>query len=265
MKKKHILREAGSFKKVSVRHIKKGPCVFWLNVKGYKNLMENLDLLAKALEYMENHLREELRTEDVAYACFCSKSTLEKLFRYVNHLSVREYLIRRRMTLAARELWKNPDLGIMDVALEYGYSSHEAFARAFKQIWNCNPSEFRNARFTELFPRLRVPAEEGEEYMMCRRQVDISELFDLFQERKDCYFVCCDIKNMMSYNEISRKAGDLAILEQIRRMMEASGEEDVIFRIGGGRILRADRQQGAGARGADSGTYHCRKREGLRL
>ena len=40
----------------------------------------------------------------------------------INHLSVREYLIRRRMTLAARELWENPEEGIMDVALEYGYN-----------------------------------------------------------------------------------------------------------------------------------------------
>ena len=107
------------------------------------NKTENLKLLAAALEYIEKHLQEELNTEDVAMACFCSKSTLEKLFRYVNHLSVREYLIRRRMTLAARKLWENPKSGIMDVALEYGYSSHEAFTRAFKQIWNCNPSEFR--------------------------------------------------------------------------------------------------------------------------
>lgn len=38
---------------------------------------------------------------------------------------------------------------------------------------------------------------------------------------------------MMSINEISKKAGDLAILEQMRRMTAASGEEDIVFRIGG--------------------------------
>ena len=35
--------------------------------------MNNIELLVAALEYMEAHLEEELRTEDVARACFCSK------------------------------------------------------------------------------------------------------------------------------------------------------------------------------------------------
>lgn len=211
------------------------------------NKTENLKLLAAALEYIEKHLQEELYTEDVAIACFCSKSTLEKLFRYVNHLSVREYLIRRRMTLAAKELWENPKSGIMDVALEYGYSSHEAFTRAFKQIWNCNPSEFRERRrYLELFPRLNVALEEGENFMSNRKQVDISEMYDLFCSRKDCYFVCCDIVHLVPINDISHKAGDLAILETLRRMEEAAGAEDVIFRIGGDEfvMLTASAEQG---------------------
>ena len=68
---------------------------------------------------------------------------------------------------------------------------------------------------------------------MQRRHVDINGLYDLFQERKDCFFVLCDIKQMISINNISRKAGDLAILEQMRRMTAASGEDDIVFRIGG--------------------------------
>jgi len=69
--------------------------------------------------------------------------------------------------------------------------------------------------------------------MAGRKYVDISELYDLFQERKDCYFVCCDIKWMIQINEVSRKAGDLSILETLHRMNEAAGEDDVVFRIGG--------------------------------
>ena len=68
---------------------------------------------------------------------------------------------------------------------------------------------------------------------MERKYVDISELYDLFQERKDCFFVCCDIKNMTSINDISHKAGDLSILETLDRMWKSAGEEDVVFRIGG--------------------------------
>lgn len=195
--------------------------------------MRNVGLLFAALEYIESHLSDEIKTEDIAGACFCSKSTLEKLFRNVHSISVHEYIVRRRMMLAAGKISRYPKMPILDIALEYGYSTHESFARAFEQIWNCKPSEFRTAKFTELFPRLNVPPEKGDDYIMQRRHVDISELYDLFQERKDCFFVTSDIKNMISINKISRKAGDLAILEQMRRMTEASDEEDAIFRIGG--------------------------------
>ena len=195
--------------------------------------MQNIELLMSALEYIEVHLCDEIKTEDVATFCFCSKSTLEKLFRGVHDVSVHEYIVRRRMMLAAKKLSEEPGLSILDVALEYGYSTHESFARAFEQVWNCKPSEFRKAKFTELFPRLNVPPAKGDNYIMQRRHVDISELYDLFQERKDCYFVVCDIKYMIYINEISRKAGDLAILEQMQRMTTAAGEEDIVFRIGG--------------------------------
>ena len=195
--------------------------------------MQHIELLMAALEYIENHLSDEIRTKDITAACFCSKSTLEKLFRRVHNISVHEYIVRRRMMLAARKLSGQPELSILDIALEYGYSTHESFSRAFEQVWNCKPSEFRNAKFTELFPRLTVPPTKGDHYIMQRKHVDISELYDLFQERKDCYFVLCDIKQMISINEISYKAGDLAILEQIRRMTAAAGEEDIVFRIGG--------------------------------
>ncbi len=89
--------------------------------------MNNMELLANALEYMESHLGEDIHTEDVARACYCSKSTLEKLFRCVNEITVREYLIQRRMTKAARVISAQPEKGILEIALQYGYSTNESF------------------------------------------------------------------------------------------------------------------------------------------
>lgn len=161
-------------------------------------------------------------------------NALEKLFRYINHMTVHDYLVRRRMTKCARMLLEEPERNILDIALQYGYGSNEAFTRSFRQVWDCSPSEFRKVRrYTELFPRLLCPLETGDDYMKQRKNVDISELYDLFSTRRNCYFVCCDIKNLMEINNISRKAGDLAILETIRRMNDAAGEEDIVFRIGG--------------------------------
>lgn len=196
--------------------------------------MNNMELLADALEYMEQHLGDDVKTKDVAAACYCSKSTLEKLFRYVNHMTIREYLVRRRLTKAARDIVREPKTGILEIALRYGYGTNESFTRAFRQFWNCKPSEFRGAkRFSELFPRLTGPLGEGDQTMGKIKHVDISELYDLFNERRDCYFVLCDIRELMPINEISRKAGDMAIRESLQRMQDAAGENDMVFRIGG--------------------------------
>lgn len=196
--------------------------------------MEKIALLANALEFIESNLTSKIKTDDIADACYCSKSALEKLFRCVNHISVHDYIVRRRMMKAAKAIYEEPERSLLDVALQFGYSSNEAFTHAFKQIWNCKPSEFRRrARYSELFPRFLCPLENGDDYMKERKHVDISELYDLFSERKNCYFVCCDIKSLLPINEISIKAGDLAIIESMNRMNEAAGEEDVVFRIGG--------------------------------
>ena len=196
--------------------------------------MNHINLLADALHYMEENLCNEISTDDVAKACYCSRSTLEKLFRCVNSITIRDYIVRRRMMKAARLLLEQPQMGILSIAIQFGYSTNESFTRAFHSVWNCNPSEYRHtARFTELFPRLNPPIEKGDPYMRERRHVDISELYDLFTKRKGCYFICCDIRCLMPINEISRKAGDLAILETMNRLEEAAGEEDYVFRIGG--------------------------------
>ena len=195
--------------------------------------MNNLELLNEALEYIEQHMKDDIRTEDIADVCFCSKSSLEKLFRNVAHISVHEYIIRRRMTKAARTLIENPDMSVLDAALEYGYSSHEAFTRKFYEKWNCLPSKYRkNKRVLEIFPKINLNMETGG-YNNMGRKFDISELYDLFKSRKDCYFVCGDIRSLIPINEISIKAGDLAILESLKRMEDAAGEDDVVFRIGG--------------------------------
>ena len=197
--------------------------------------MENIQLLIEALEYIEDNLTEAIKTETIADHLHCSKSTIEKLFRYINNISIRDYIIRRRMSGASKELVHNPERSLLDIALEYGYGSNEAFSRAFYSVWQVLPSEFRkNPSEFELFPGYRIDRELMEEKTMSdRKKVDISELYDCIRERKGCYLVLCDIKSLIPINDISLKAGDLAIITAMKRMEQAAGTDDVVFRIGG--------------------------------
>lgn len=192
-------------------------------------------MLIEAMEYVENNLTEPIKTEDIANHLFCSKSSLEKLFKYCNNISIRDYIIRRRMSCAAKEIAKHPETSLLDIGIKYGYGSNEAFTRAFYGVWQTTPSEFkRNPSGYELFPGYRIDLELMEEKSMSgRKKVDISELYDFMKARRQCYMVLGDIKSLIPINEISHKAGDLAIITAMKRMENAAGEEDIVFRIGG--------------------------------
>ena len=197
--------------------------------------MENIQILIEALEYIDNNLTESINTEDLANHLYCSKSTIEKLFKFINNMTIRDYIIRRRMSKAAMELTSRPEKTVLEIGLQYGYGSNEAFSRAFYSIWQVLPSEFRkNPSNYELFPGYKLDRElMEEERMKDRKKIDISELYDCIKERRGCYLVLGDIKHLIPINEISHKAGDLAIITAMKRMENAAGEEDIVFRIGG--------------------------------
>lgn len=207
--------------------------------------MENLLLITQALEYIESNLTKELKTDDIAKQLYCSKSSLEKLFRVVTNTTIKDYTIRRRMSLAAKDLLKQPKGSLLDVAMRYGYSSNEAFTRAFKSVWHISPSVYRNnpTRF-ELFPALRLEKELMEDQSMSKKKkVDISELYDYIHDRKDCYFIGVDIKSLIPINEIAYEAGDIAILTALTRLESACGEDDIVFRIGGDEFVALTNSQ----------------------
>ncbi len=93
--------------------------------------MENLRLLIQALEYIEDNLTQPLKTESIADHLYCSKSNIEKLFKYVNNISIRDYIIRRRMSKASREIVLYPEKSLLDIGIEYGYGSNEALQGLF--------------------------------------------------------------------------------------------------------------------------------------
>ena len=197
--------------------------------------MENIQILIDALEYIDNNLTESINTEDIANHLYCSKSTIEKLFKFINNMTIRDYIIRRRISKAAMELTSHPEKTVLEIGLQYGYGSNEAFSRAFYSIWQVLPSEFRkNPSNYELFPGYKLDRElMEEERMKDRKKIDISELYDCIKERRGCYLILGDIKHLIPINEISHKAGDLAIITAMKRMENAAGEEDIVFRIGG--------------------------------
>lgn len=63
-------------------------------------------------------------------------------FRALAGMTLRDYLRLRRLAFALRDV-RDTDRRLLDIAVQYGFSSNEAFARAFKKAYGVSPSAYR--------------------------------------------------------------------------------------------------------------------------
>jgi len=195
--------------------------------------MRNFHVLAEAIEYIEENLCERIYRNQVAEHCFVSLSMLEKLFRYSLNKSIGEYINQRKISKAAYDL-KNTELSVTEIAMKYNYNSHEVFIRSFKKIWNMTPSQYvKRWNFSQLYPKINFKYNKGEDLEMARKKVDMSEAYDYFNKNIGKYVICFDICGLIGINEISVKAGDLAILEAASRINDIADDDMLMLRIGG--------------------------------
>lgn len=85
---------------------------------------------------------EELSLSCLARELGYSEFYFSRKFREISGMQYRDYLRYRKLAFALKEL-RDTENGILDIALQYGFSSHEAFTRAFKEAYDITPSEYR--------------------------------------------------------------------------------------------------------------------------
>ncbi len=195
--------------------------------------MESFAILMKALDYIEVNLTNEISQNDIAKHCSYSISSLQKMFRKVFHIGIADYIGRRRITAASRDLLGTDDT-ILDIALRYGYNSHEVFSRAFIRIWGESPSRYRKKRnFSEIYPKLDIPIQNsGGENM--KKKFDLTGLYETLREMDGTYAICFDMCNLLIFNEkYGHNAGDVAIAECLKRIDNEKTDDMIMFRIGG--------------------------------
>jgi AraC family transcriptional regulator len=101
--------------------------------------------VGKALWYIEIQLSGELTLDDIARASGMSRFAISRLFAIATGWSVMRYVRARRLTRAAQTLVEHAP-GILTVALDAGYGSHEAFTRAFADGFGLTPERLRDRR-----------------------------------------------------------------------------------------------------------------------
>ena len=115
--------------------------------------MDILKQLNDAIVYVEAHLCEDsLDMNRLTHITGVTKDSFLRFFSYMTGMSLREYIRRRRLTLAAYEL-RSTDIKVIDAAFKYGYRSADAFAKAFKGQHGFAPTKARDlSRPLKVYP-----------------------------------------------------------------------------------------------------------------
>lgn len=98
--------------------------------------------ILKATDYIEKNLTNNMNLSEIISCTGFSKFHFARIFKAISGYTITDYMRRRRITEAAK-LLTNTNMRIIDIAVLYGYNSQEAFTRAFKEVFNVTPNNYR--------------------------------------------------------------------------------------------------------------------------
>ncbi|MDF2905234.1 MAG: helix-turn-helix domain protein [Herbinix sp.] len=99
------------------------------------NYYEEIELV---IDYIEKNINDVSMT-DISRITGIPSGLYQRIFSYVCGVSISEYVRKRKITESAFKMLESRD-GVIDIAIEYGYTSHSAFTRAFKEEFGVPPT-----------------------------------------------------------------------------------------------------------------------------
>lgn len=113
-----------------------------LGLRRKEKHMDNLQVIRFLIDYIEDHISEEISLDKLADAAGYSKYHLHRIFTGLVGFSLHQYIMRRKLTEAAKALIFS-NKSIIQISLEAGYDSQQAFMLAFKSMYKLTPQKFR--------------------------------------------------------------------------------------------------------------------------
>lgn len=98
--------------------------------------------LARAIQYVEEHLHENVHRDRAASVCQLSGSYFSAVFSELYGCSFTRYVSEKRVE-RAKELLERSGLTISEIGQRVGFKDQSYFCQVFRQFTNMTPSEYR--------------------------------------------------------------------------------------------------------------------------
>jgi len=105
-----------------------------------------MNKILSIIDYIEVNICNDINIKDIADFSEFSLFYFIKYFNKTTHLTPFDYMIRRRLTLAAEELISSNSF-IGDISIKYKFKNHETFSRSFKRMFLVSPSKIRESKY----------------------------------------------------------------------------------------------------------------------
>lgn len=102
--------------------------------------MNYSNVISQCIEFIEDNIKSDLTPELIANKCGYSTFHFCRIFNIHQGITLMEYVKKRRISLAAAELFEGNR--IIDIAIEYGYDTHNGFSKAFKKEYGFTPTQY---------------------------------------------------------------------------------------------------------------------------
>ena len=99
--------------------------------------------LLQVLDYINDHLEQEIRLANLAQLLDMSQFHFSHLFKQSIGMAPYQYLLQQRVE-RAKQLLKQTDQSIMDIALLCGFNSHSHLSKQFRQLTGMTPKIYRS-------------------------------------------------------------------------------------------------------------------------
>ncbi|MBU3188944.1 AraC family transcriptional regulator [Clostridium bowmanii] len=103
--------------------------------------MEYINLIQKTIDYIDAHIEDKLSVDTLASIAGFSTYHYYKIFSSFVHLSVMDYVTKRKLQFALQNLTNGAK--IIDIAMDYGFETHAGFNKAVKRAFGYPPSLYR--------------------------------------------------------------------------------------------------------------------------
>lgn len=98
--------------------------------------------LNRVLDYIDTYLSENIRLADLAQVLDMSPFYFSRLFEKSLGITPHQYLIQQRIEYA-KQLLRETELRIIDIALMCGFSSHSHLTKQFRKLTGVTPTNYR--------------------------------------------------------------------------------------------------------------------------